>query len=103
MRWSAVPADFLKVNLALSLHSVRQGGGEWFIPRAAKFRLDDLRSAVAQVNEIQQSTVMVEYLMLAGVNDSPDDAPRAATLLGGLDVHVNLIPYNRIATVPISD
>jgi 23S rRNA (adenine2503-C2)-methyltransferase len=91
---------FPKVNLALSLHSVRQEVRERLIPLAAKFPLDELRAAVAQVNEIQQNTVMIEYLMLAGVNDSAEDARELAAWLQGLDVHVNLIPYNPIATAP---
>ena len=91
---------FPAVNLALSLHSVRQDVRERLIPLAAKYRLDDLRAAVAKVNEIQQNTVMIEYLMLAGVNDSAEDARELAGWLHGLDVHVNLIPYNPIATAP---
>ena len=43
---------------------------------------------------------MIEYLMLAGVNDSADDARELAAWLTGLDVHVNLIPYNPIAAAP---
>jgi 23S rRNA (adenine2503-C2)-methyltransferase len=91
---------FPKVNLALSLHSVRQNVRERLIPLAAKYRLDELRTAVAKVNEIQQSTVMIEYLMLAGVNDSAEDAREFAAWLSGLDVHVNLIPYNPIESAP---
>jgi 23S rRNA (adenine2503-C2)-methyltransferase len=91
---------FPAVNLALSLHSVRQSVRERLIPLAAKFHLDELRAAIAQLNAIQQSTVMIEYLMLAGVNDSTDDAHELAGWLRGLNVHVNLIPYNPIATAP---
>lgn len=91
---------FPKVNLALSLHSVRQDVRERLIPIAAKYPLDVLRAAVRSVNEIQQNTVMVEYLMLAGVNDSPDDATALAAWLTDLDAHVNLIPYNAIASAP---
>ena len=43
---------------------------------------------------------MIEYLMLAGVNDSADDARELAAWLTGLDVHVNLIPYNPIESAP---
>ena len=43
---------------------------------------------------------MLEYLMLAGVNDSGDDARELAAWLAGLDVHVNLIPYNPIVSAP---
>jgi 23S rRNA (adenine2503-C2)-methyltransferase len=91
---------FPKVNLALSLHSVRQDMRERLIPLAAKFPLDELRSVIAQVNQVQQNTVMVEYLMLAGVNDTLDDARELAGWLQGLDAHVNLIPYNPIETAP---
>ena len=62
---------FPEVNLALSLHSVRQDVRERLIPLAAKYPLDELRDAVAKINQIQNNTVMIEYLMLAGVNDSP--------------------------------
>lgn len=91
---------FPEVNLALSLHSVRQEVREKLIPLAAKYSLDDLRSAVAKINQIQNNTVMIEYLMLAGVNDSTEDARELAAWLTGLHVHVNLIPYNPIETAP---
>jgi 23S rRNA (adenine2503-C2)-methyltransferase len=91
---------FPEVNLALSLHSVRPEVRERLIPLAAKYSLTELRSAIATVNRIQNSTVMIEYLMLAGVNDSPDDARELAAWLTGLNAHVNLIPYNPIETAP---
>ena len=43
---------------------------------------------------------MIEYLMLAGVNDSVQDAVELAEWLAGLNAHVNLIPYNPIASAP---
>jgi 23S rRNA (adenine2503-C2)-methyltransferase len=91
---------FPDVNLALSLHSVRQEVREKLIPLAAKYRLDELRSAVTAVNEIQNSTLMIEYLMLTGINDSIEDARELADWLTGLSVHVNLIPYNPIESAP---
>ncbi len=91
---------FPQVNLALSLHSVRQGVRERLIPLAAKYSLDELRTAVAAVNKIQQNTVMIEYLMLAGLNDSADDARELTAWLDGIDAHVNLIPYNPIESAP---
>jgi 23S rRNA (adenine2503-C2)-methyltransferase len=91
---------FPTVNMALSLHSVRQNVREQLIPLAAKYPLDELRTAVARVNQIQNNSVMIEYLTLADVNDSAEDAGELAAWLTGLDVHVNLIPYNPIATAP---
>jgi 23S rRNA (adenine2503-C2)-methyltransferase len=91
---------FPEVNLALSLHSVRPKVRQKLIPLAAKYSLDDLRSAVTKIDQIQNNTVMIEYLMLAGVNDSPEDARELAVWLSGLNVHINLIPYNPIETAP---
>ncbi|HVT30759.1 MAG TPA: 23S rRNA (adenine(2503)-C(2))-methyltransferase RlmN, partial [Lacipirellulaceae bacterium] len=91
---------FPEVNLALSLHSVRPDVRERLIPLAAKYGLDELREAIAKVNQIQNNTLMVEYVMLAGVNDSLDDARELAAWMSGLDVHVNLIPYNPIDSMP---
>jgi 23S rRNA (adenine2503-C2)-methyltransferase len=91
---------FPQVNLALSLHSVRSEVREQLIPLAAKYSLDELRAAIAAVNTIQQHTVMIEYLMLAGLNDSAIDARELAAWLTGLGVHVNLIPYNPIDSAP---
>lgn len=91
---------FPKVNLALSLHSVRQDVRAQLIPLAAKFPLDELRRTVAAANQRQSASVMIEYLMLAGINDSQNDARELATWLAGLNVHVNLIPYNPIDDAP---
>jgi 23S rRNA (adenine2503-C2)-methyltransferase len=85
------------VNLALSLHSVRPAVRQRLIPLAARYSLEELRSAVAAVNRIQpRCPLMIEYLMLSEVNDSLDDARELAAWLAGLRVHVNLIPYNPI-------
>ncbi|MGD9635388.1 MAG: 23S rRNA (adenine(2503)-C(2))-methyltransferase RlmN [Pirellulales bacterium] len=91
---------FPKLNFALSLHSVCQEVRERLIPLAAKYPLDGLREAVSAINRIQANTVMIEYLMLAGINDSLDDARELAAWLAGLDAHVNLIPYNPIESAP---
>jgi len=91
---------FPEVNLALSLHSVKQEVRKRLIPLAAKYPLDELRQTLVEINRVQRSTVMIEYLMLAGVNDSREDARQLAAWLDGLNVHVNLIPYNPIEDAP---
>jgi 23S rRNA (adenine2503-C2)-methyltransferase len=91
---------FPAVNLALSLHSVRPEVRERLIPLAAKYSLEELRAAVRSINRIQNNTVMIEYLMLAGPNDSAEDARELVAWMNGLDVHVNLIPYNPIDSAP---
>jgi 23S rRNA (adenine2503-C2)-methyltransferase len=91
---------FPQVNLALSLHSVRQEARAQLIPLAKRYPLDQLQATLRQVNTLQNKTVMIEYLMLAGVNDSLAEAQELVDWLAGLNVHVNLIPYNAIDDSP---
>ncbi len=91
---------FPTINQALSLHSVRQKVRERLIPLAKKHTLPELQSALAEINAIQKTTVMIEYLLLAGMNDSADDARDLIAWLSDLNVHVNLIPYNPIDDAP---
>ena len=91
---------FPDVNMALSLHSVRQEVRERLIPLAKKYPLDKLRQTLVEVNRQLRSTVMIEYLLLAGVNDSLEDAKELSSWLEGLNSHVNLIPYNPIDDAP---
>ena len=46
--------------------------------------------------------VTFEYVLLAGVNDRPDDARRLVALLRGRPALVNLIPYNPVPGCPIA-
>ena len=91
---------FPAVNLALSLHSVHQEIRRSMIPLAGKYPLPELKRAVKEVNRLQQQPVMLEYLMLAGVNDSAEQAYALAAWVQGLNVHINLIPYNPITDAP---
>jgi 23S rRNA (adenine2503-C2)-methyltransferase len=91
---------FPSVNIALSLHSVRQDVRQSLIPLARKYPLDQLRQTIVELNRTFGMTVMIEYLMLAGVNDSSTDASELINWLDGLNVHVNLIPFNAIDDAP---
>ncbi len=91
---------FPQVNLALSLHSVRQEQREKLIPLAKRFPLDQLHATLRHVNALQSKPVMIEYLMLASMNDSLTEAHELVAWLAGLNVHVNLIPYNAIDDAP---
>ena len=88
---------FPRVGLALSLHSARQDRREELIPLARRVSLARLREAMQTCTRIQQKTLMIEYLMLEGFNDTEEDLDALCRLLDGIPVHVNLIPYNPIA------
>lgn len=71
------------VKLALSWHGVRQDVRQRLLPLAAKCSLDELQRTVAAVNRRQTASVMIEYLMLAGVNDAQADARELVAWLAG--------------------
>lgn len=85
------------VNLALSLHSVRQDVREQLVPLARLYPLDQLHQTIMEINTGTKSPMMLEYLLLADRNDSEADAAELIEWCQGLRVHVNLIPYNPIA------
>jgi 23S rRNA (adenine2503-C2)-methyltransferase len=91
---------FPRVGIALSLHSARQDVRERLIPLARRYPLDVLREAMTEVTSIQQRPLMIEYLMLEGLNDTAEDLHELAAYLQGLPVHINLIPYNPIDAAP---
>lgn len=89
-----------EVRLAVSLHSADQQVRERIIPLARHCRLEELRDALSACTAIQQQPVMIEYLLLKDVNDSPHDAAALIDYLHGIPVHVNLIPFNPIDGAP---
>ena len=91
---------FPDVNIALSLHSVQPDVRERLMPIAGRYSLGQLRSCLDEVAAAQNHPIMIEYLMLAGVNDTDGAARALAEYLHDLPIHVNLIPYNPIEDAP---
>jgi 23S rRNA (adenine2503-C2)-methyltransferase len=87
---------FPRVGMALSLHSARQSQRESLIPLARRYPLELLRKAMEQVTSIQRQPLMVEYLLLDGLNDTDQDLRELIVYLRGLRVHINVIPFNAI-------
>lgn len=86
---------FPDVQLALSLHSARQEVRQRLMPQARTYTLDALRESLVEVSG--SGKVMIEYLMLAGVNDSELDLEALINYLRGIPVHINIIPFNEYA------
>ncbi len=83
---------FPEIHQAISLHSARQEVREQLMPLARKYSLERLRESLVALSA--HGKVMVEYLMLAGVNDQDEDLQALETYLRGIPVHINLIPFN---------
>ncbi len=92
---------FPSVQIALSLHSARPDLRARLVPWSRRHSWDDLRQALRYVAERhsgrpKQGPVMIEHLLIDGVNDGPEDAEALLDYLRGMEAHVNLIPYNPI-------
>ncbi len=94
-------AEFPRVNVAVSLHSSRQHVRAKLMPIAARHSLDEIKPLLGELASTRRRGVMIEYVVLRGVNDSPEDADHLAEFLGELRCHVNLIPYNPIDGVEL--
>src|SRR3954470_1114063 len=82
------------IRLALSLHAPDDELRSRIMPVNAKYPLDDVLSECRRHVAKTNRRVFVEYVMLDGVNDSPEQGRALAKLLGRDDFKVNLIPYN---------
>jgi adenine C2-methylase RlmN of 23S rRNA A2503 and tRNA A37 len=85
-----------QVNLALSLHAADDATRALLVPVRFRHPLTDILEATWQHFAITRRKVLVEYILLAGVNDSVDDARRLAALLRGHVVAVNLLTWNPV-------
>ncbi|MGF1587910.1 MAG: 23S rRNA (adenine(2503)-C(2))-methyltransferase RlmN [Pleurocapsa sp.] len=89
----------LQIVLAVSLHASNQALREQLIPSAKKYTLNSLLDECRDYVEVTGRRVTFEYVLLAGINDLPENAQELAQCLKGFQTHVNLIPYNPISEV----
>ena len=82
------------IRLALSIHAADREKRSQLMPVDDRYPLPDVLAECRRYFELRRRKVFVEYVMLAGVNDSPADARLLAELLGPAIFKVNLIPYN---------
>jgi 23S rRNA (adenine2503-C2)-methyltransferase len=82
------------IRLALSLHAAHPGLRSELMPVNDRYPLPDVLAECRRYFELRGRRVFVEYVMLAGVNDSPAAARALAQLLDRDVFKVNLIPYN---------
>lgn len=86
----------LGVNLALSLHAVRDDLRDELVPINKKWPLKEVLDACRKYYGPDRGfrKITFEYVMLRDVNDSLDDAKEMVRLLKGIRAKVNLIPFN---------
>nr|ADC35970.1 conserved hypothetical protein [uncultured bacterium 98] len=90
----------LMPNLAVSLHATTDEQRSALVPPNRKYPLADIIAACQRFPLKQRSRITFEYVLLDGVNDSPEDARRLVRLLAGIRAKVNLIPLNPAPGIP---
>jgi len=85
----------LGVNLAVSLHAVRDDIRDRLVPLNRKYPIAELLEACRTYPGASNARrITFEYVMLKGINDSRGDARELVRLLAGIPAKVNLIPFN---------
>jgi 23S rRNA (adenine2503-C2)-methyltransferase len=89
------------VNLAVSLNASEDSLRSRLMPINRRYPLADLMAALRDY-PVGRRRITIEYVLLGGVNDSPEAAGRLVGLLHGLHCKVNLIPFNPHSGLPFA-
>ncbi len=89
----------LMPNLAISLHATTEDQRDALVPVNRKYGLEDILDAARKFPARRRNRITFEYVLLRGVNDTPDDARRLVRLLANIRCKVNLIPLNEAAGI----
>jgi 23S rRNA (adenine2503-C2)-methyltransferase len=87
-------------NLAISLHAPTDVQRGELVPLNRKYGVSEIIAACRRFPLKRRHRITFEYVLLAGVNDRPEDARRLARLLAGVKSKVNLIPLNAAPGIP---
>ncbi len=83
-----------QVKLAVSLNATTDAQRDALMPINRRYPIAELMRACREFPMRNGRRITFEYVLLADVNDSLEDARRLVQLVGGIPAKVNLIPYN---------
>ena len=86
----------LQITLALSLHASNNETRKKLMPIAYKYTIDEIIDACKNYFKKTGRRITFEYSLVAGQNDSKQEADELSNLIKGINCHVNLIPVNPI-------
>lgn len=89
-----------RYRLAVSLHAPNDQLRQTIVPVSDKIPLADVIAEADNYFERSGRQLTFEYVLLAGINDSPAHAAELARLLSGRTAMLNVIPYNPVAGLP---
>jgi 23S rRNA (adenine2503-C2)-methyltransferase len=89
--------DFsIPISLAISIHAANDKLRSKIMPINRKYPLSELIEIIRQFNKKRKCSVLIQYILLKGVNDSSAHAQELIHLLKDVQIKVNLIPYNTV-------
>jgi 23S rRNA (adenine2503-C2)-methyltransferase len=86
----------MQFRLAISLHGATDAVRNRLMPVNKKYPLAELTAACEDYQKLKGRMITLEYILIAGINDSLDQVRPLAALAKNLFAKVNLIPYNRV-------
>ena len=87
--------------LAVSFHATTDEVRDKLVPINKRWNIETLLGALREYPRLTNSErITFEYVMLAGVNDSDEDAHRLVKLIEGIPAKINLIPFNEWPGAP---
>lgn len=89
----------IQTNLAVSLHAPNNELRTKIMKINKAYPLEELIASLKKYNEITKRRVTIEYILLGGINDTYKEADELIELLDGLNIYVNLIPYNETSHI----
>ena len=92
----------LQIRLAISLHGATDEVRSQIMPINRRYNLEALLAACDYYASKKKQRLTFEYILIANVNDSPDQAKRLGQIARRLGAKVNLIPYNTVHGLPWS-
>jgi 23S rRNA (adenine2503-C2)-methyltransferase len=99
-RIDRLAGEGLPVTLAISLHAARDELRDVLVPINRRYPLRELIPAAQRFARTTGRRVSYEWVLLAGVNDTPRDARDLGALVDSRLSHVNLIPFNPVPDTP---
>ena len=95
-QWIDGPETYWQVRLSISLHATHDSVRNKIMPINHKYKVDELMRTLRRYSQNTGRRVTFEYLLLKGLNDSPQDAKDLARLVEGVAHSVNVIEYNEV-------
>jgi 23S rRNA (adenine2503-C2)-methyltransferase len=90
----------MQSNLAISLHAPTNEVRNQIMPINKAYPLEVLIPAIKDYINATNRRVTLEYILLRDLNDTKECANKLADLIFGMNVYVNLIPYNEVREKP---